>query len=60
MTLNLTRLIAAAALMLPAATMISSPVFAATSTKTKTHHVSVHKTSSHKTAHHKKAVSATS
>jgi hypothetical protein len=59
MTLNLTRLIAAVALIVPAAALVSSPVLAATSTKSK-HHVSVHKASSHKTAHHKKAVSATS
>jgi hypothetical protein len=50
------RLIAALAIILPAAALVTSPVMAATPTKAKTHHVSIHKTSMHKT--HAKKVAA--
>jgi hypothetical protein len=52
------RLIAALAIIVPAAALVTSPVMAASQTKTKTHHTSVHKASTHKT-HAKKAVSPT-
>jgi hypothetical protein len=42
------RLIAALAIVLPAAALVSSPVFAATTTKARHHHVSIHKASVHK------------
>lgn len=49
------RLIAAMAFVLPAAALVTSPVMAASQTKSKPHHVvSVHKVSSHKTTHAKK------
>ncbi|MDB5400487.1 MAG: hypothetical protein JWQ55_2505 [Rhodopila sp.] len=49
------RLIAALAFVLPAAALVTSPVMAASQTKSKPHHVvSVHKVSSHKTTHAKK------
>jgi hypothetical protein len=50
------RLIAALAFILPVAALVTSPVMAATQTKTtKTHHVTpVHKASVHKTTHTKK------
>jgi hypothetical protein len=57
MNATCTRLIAAVALILPAAALVSSPVLAATSAK-KVHHLSVHKASAHKS--HKKTTSATS
>jgi hypothetical protein len=48
------RLIAALAVILPAAALVTSPVMAASHTKTtKTHHTSVHKASAHKTTHKK-------
>jgi hypothetical protein len=54
------RLIAALALILPVAALATSPVMAATHTKTtKTHHASVHKASAHKTTHAKKKTSPT-
>ncbi len=49
------RLIAALAIILPAAALVTSPVMAASHAKTtKPHHVSIHKASSHKTTHAKK------
>jgi hypothetical protein len=53
------RLIAALAIILPAAALVTSPVMAASQTKTKSHHVSVHKASSHKAAHSKKTTAPT-
>ncbi len=48
----------AAAFILPAAALISSPVMAASHTKGKTHHSSVHKASGHKS--HKKSTPSAS
>jgi hypothetical protein len=49
------RLIAALAFIVPAAALVTSPVMAASHTKTaKTHHASVHKASAHKMTHAKK------
>jgi hypothetical protein len=48
------RLIAALAVVLPAAALVTSPVMAASHTKTtKTHHASIHKASAHRMAHKK-------
>ena len=47
------RLIAALAIVLPAAALVTSPVMAASHKKT--HHTAVHKVSAHKTSHAKKA-----
>lgn len=52
------RLIAALAFVLPAAALVSSPVMAASHTKTKTHHLSIHKASAHK-SHAKKTIAPT-
>lgn len=57
MTISFKRLIAALAIILPAAALVTSPVMAASQTKTK-HHVSIHK-ASHKTTHAKKATTPT-
>jgi hypothetical protein len=54
------RLIAALAFILPAAALVTSPVLAASQTKTKSHHSSAHKSSGHGTAHNKKTTSPTS
>jgi hypothetical protein len=51
------RLIAALAFVLPAAALVTSPVMAASQTKTK-HHAPVHKTSAHKTSHAKKSTAS--
>jgi hypothetical protein len=49
------RLIVALAFVVPVAALVTSPVMAASHTKTsKPHHVSVHKASAHKTTHAKK------
>jgi hypothetical protein len=56
-TISFKRLIAALAIILPAAALVTSPVMAASQTKTK-HHVSIHK-ASHKTTHAKKATTPT-
>jgi hypothetical protein len=53
------RLIAALAVILPAAALVTSPVMAASLTKTKPHHVSVHKASVTKTTHTKKTTTPT-
>jgi hypothetical protein len=53
------RLIAALAILLPAAALVTSPVMAATPAKAKSHHVSVHKAAVHKTSHAKKAPTPT-
>jgi hypothetical protein len=52
------RLIAALAFVLPVAALVTSPVMAASHTKTKPQHASVHKASAHKT-HSKKTVAPT-
>jgi hypothetical protein len=52
------RLIAALAVILPAAALVTSPVMAASQTKTKPHHVLIHKASIHKT-HAKKTTAPT-
>jgi hypothetical protein len=53
------RLIAALAIILPAAALVTSPVMAASQTKTKPHHTSsVHKASGHKTHSKKTAAPA--
>jgi hypothetical protein len=51
------RLIAALAIVLPAVALATSPVMAASHTKTK-HHVSIHKVSAHK-SHSKKIAAPT-
>ena len=48
MIISFKRLIAALAVVLPAAALVTSPVMAASHTKTKPHHTSVHKASMHK------------
>jgi hypothetical protein len=55
------RLIAALAFIVPVAALVTSPVMAASQTKTtKTHHVSaLHKTVAHKTVHTKKTIAPT-
>jgi hypothetical protein len=53
------RLIAALAFILPAAALVTSPVMAASQTKTKPHHVLVHKTSVAKSTHAKKTIAPT-
>jgi hypothetical protein len=57
------RLIAALAILLPAAALVTSPVMAqapaATPAKPKPHHVSVHKAAVHKPTHAKKAPAPT-
>jgi hypothetical protein len=53
------RLIAALALIVPAAALVTSPVMAATPAKTKPHHAAVHKASVHKTSHAKKVATPT-
>ncbi|MGD0108244.1 MAG: hypothetical protein ABSC06_30040 [Rhodopila sp.] len=58
MIISFKRLIAALAFILPAAALVTSPVMAASQTKTKTHHTSVHK-ASHKTTHARKATTPT-
>ncbi len=50
------RLIAALAIVLPAAALVTSPVMAASHHKT--HHTAVHKVSTHKTSHKKMATPA--
>jgi hypothetical protein len=55
-TTSIKRLIVALAIVVPAAALVSSPVFAATQAKAK-HHVSVHKASTHKA--HKKVTAPT-
>jgi hypothetical protein len=52
------RLIAALAFVLPAAALVTSPVMAASHTKTKAQHASVHKASAHK-SHSKKTTAPT-
>jgi hypothetical protein len=52
------RLIAALAVILPAAALIASPVMAASQTKAKPH-VSIHKASVHKTPTHSKKSTST-
>ncbi len=61
MNTSFKRLIAALAIILPAAALVTSPVMAASQTKpAKPHHVSsVHKTSAHKTTHAKKTTPPT-
>lgn len=51
------RLIAALAIVLPAAALVTSPVMAASAKKTH-HHTAVHKVSTHKTSHKKMATPA--
>jgi hypothetical protein len=60
-TSSFKRLIAALAFIVPAAALVTSPVMAASQTKTtKTHHVApIHKTVAHKTIHTKKTVTPT-
>jgi hypothetical protein len=53
------RLIAALAFIVPAAALVTSPVMAASQTKTKPHHVLVHKASVAKPTHAKKATAPT-
>ncbi len=52
------RLIAALAFVVPAAALVTSPVMAASHTKTK-HHTAVHKASVHKASHAKKTTAPT-
>ena len=53
------RLIAALAVILPVAALVTSPVMAASHNKTtKAHHAAVHKASAHKTFHAKKVTTA--
>ncbi len=55
------RLVAALALILPAAALVSTPVLASSTSGTgKTHHASNHKSGGHKSASHKKTTSTPS
>ena len=56
-TTTFKRLIAALAIILPAAALVASPVMAASQTKAK-HHVSIHKASAHR-SHSKKITAPT-
>ncbi len=59
MNTSFKRLIAALAIILPAAALVTSPVMAASHAKTaKTHHTAVHKAAAHKTSHPKKPTAA--
>ena len=62
MNTSFKRLIAALAFILPAAALVTSPVMAASQTKTsKTHHAApIHKTVAHKTTHAKKVATPAS
>ena len=58
-SMSFKRLIAALAIVLPAAALVTSPVMAASHHKVKSHHASVHKASAHR-SHSKKASVTTS